>query len=155
MALITNLVILNGSDKTRHYSVCAGNGAVAEVLDPIVTDINKYPKGSSYLDLTNKTFYQRVATAKATADWEVVGTSGSEVTTNKVTSISSGSTNDQYPSAKLLYDQLLLKGNFASSEPASATAAGTAGQMFISATHVYKCTATNTWIRAALALATW
>ena len=36
---------------------------------------------------------------------------GGEVTTNKVTSISSASTNAQYPSAKLLYDQLLLKQN--------------------------------------------
>lgn len=32
-----------------------------------------------------------------------------EVTTNKVTSISGASTNTQYPSAKLLYDQLALK----------------------------------------------
>lgn len=35
--------------------------------------------------------------------------SGDEVTTNKVTSISGASTDVQYPSAKLLYDQLALK----------------------------------------------
>lgn len=37
--------------------------------------------------------------------------SGKESTTNKVTSISSSSTDTQYPSAKLLYDQLQLKTN--------------------------------------------
>jgi len=40
--------------------------------------------------------------------------SGKENTSNKVTSISSSSTDTQYPSAKLLYDQLQLKQNSAS-----------------------------------------
>lgn len=37
--------------------------------------------------------------------------------------------------------------------PASATATGTAGEIRVTATHIYVCTATNTWVRAALA--TW
>lgn len=37
--------------------------------------------------------------------------------------------------------------------PASATATGTAGEIRVTATHIYVCTATNTWVRTALA--TW
>ncbi len=37
--------------------------------------------------------------------------------------------------------------------PASAAAAGTAGTIAISTTHIYVCTATNTWKR--VAIATW
>jgi hypothetical protein len=37
--------------------------------------------------------------------------------------------------------------------PASATAAGTTGQIRVTATHIYVCTATNVWVRTALA--TW
>jgi hypothetical protein len=37
--------------------------------------------------------------------------------------------------------------------PASATAAGTTGEVRVTATHIYVCTATNTWVRAALS--TW
>lgn len=40
---------------------------------------------------------------------QIPSTSGLEQTSNKVTSISSASTDTQYPSAKLLYDQLALK----------------------------------------------
>lgn len=53
--------------------------------------------------------------------------SGSEVTTNKVTSLSGASTDTQYPSAKLAYDQLALKAPLASPTftgvPAAPTAA--------------------------------
>lgn len=34
--------------------------------------------------------------------------------------------------------------------PASATAAGTTGEIRVTATHIYVCTATNTWVRTAL-----
>jgi hypothetical protein len=34
--------------------------------------------------------------------------------------------------------------------PASATAAGTLGEIRVTATHIYVCTATNTWVRTAL-----
>ena len=40
---------------------------------------------------------------------EILLTGDYETTSNKVTSISAQSTDTQYPSAKLLYDQLLLK----------------------------------------------
>lgn len=43
----------------------------------------------------------------------------------------------------------------AAAKPASATAAGTKGQMFFDGTDMYLCTATNTWIKGTLALATW
>lgn len=52
---------------------------------------------------------------------------GSEVTTNKVTSLSGSSTDTEYPSAKLVYDQLALKAPLASptftGTPAAPTAA--------------------------------
>lgn len=37
--------------------------------------------------------------------------------------------------------------------PSSATDTGTAGEIRITATYIYVCTATNTWVRAALS--TW
>lgn len=39
--------------------------------------------------------------------------------------------------------------------PASATASGTKGQWAQDGTYIYLCTATNTWVRAAVAFATW
>ena len=44
----------------------------------------------------------------------ITNVSGKEDTSNKITSISSSSTDTQYPSAKLLYDQLALKAPLAS-----------------------------------------
>ena len=72
MANVTDLVILNGADKARHYSVAMGKGAIAEVADPIVADVRQFPIGSQYTDLTGKNFYVRVAGAKAVADWQKV-----------------------------------------------------------------------------------
>ena len=46
-----------------------------------------------------------------TTTWDKTSYLYYENRSNKVTSISSASTNDQYPTAKLLYDQLLLKQN--------------------------------------------
>lgn len=46
----------------------------------------------------------------------------------------------------------LLKTSF-DTAPSSATDTGTAGEIRITATHIYVCTATDTWVRAALA--TW
>ena len=43
----------------------------------------------------------------------------------------------------------------AAGAPASATATGTKGQVFFDGTNMYLCTATNTWIKGALGLATW
>lgn len=45
----------------------------------------------------------------ATENYVTTSISGKENTSNKVTSLSSSSTNTQYPSAKLVYDQLALK----------------------------------------------
>ena len=39
--------------------------------------------------------------------------------------------------------------------PATATAAGTKGQWAQDGTYIYLCTATDTWVRAAVAFATW
>lgn len=72
MAKIANLVILNSADKTRHYSVAMGEGAVADADDVIVTDLKSYPLGSQYTDLTNKTMSVRTAANKAVADWTVL-----------------------------------------------------------------------------------
>lgn len=71
---LTNVKILNGSDKTRHYSVVIGNGAIAAVSDLLVSEVKVYPIGSTYTDLDAAgNFYIRVAAAKAVADWRVIG----------------------------------------------------------------------------------
>lgn len=41
--------------------------------------------------------------------------------------------------------------NFVPAAPATATSAGTPGQVAFDATHFYVCIATNTWVRATLA----
>lgn len=43
----------------------------------------------------------------------------------------------------------------AAGAPATAGAAGVKGQIFVDGTDIYICTATNTWIKGALTLATW
>lgn len=73
MAKITNLTILNSADKSYKHAVATGNGAVADADDPIVTNVLDFPIGSQYTDLTNKKFYIRMAAAKATADWTLIG----------------------------------------------------------------------------------
>jgi len=72
MALITGLIILNGSDKTRHYTVAMGTGAPTDVLDPLVADVKKYPIGSQYTNLDGH-LYVRVAAAGLVADWKLIG----------------------------------------------------------------------------------
>ena len=54
MAKITELTILNPSDKTRMYSVATGKGAPADADDVLVTDIRTYPAGSQYTDLDRR-----------------------------------------------------------------------------------------------------
>ena len=53
--------------------------------------------------------YAGLSVFKTKLEAEIPNVSGKEDTSNKVTSISSSSTDTQYPSAKLLYDQLALK----------------------------------------------
>lgn len=66
--------------------------------------------GDSIQTYTFVESYATVLAALTTDEAE----SGAEVTTNKVTSVSGASTDVQYPSAKLLYDQLALKAPLAS-----------------------------------------
>lgn len=73
MAKITELVILNPSDKTRMYAVSTGKGAPANADDVIVTNVRDFPVGSQYTDLTGKKFFVRVAVNKAVADWKEIG----------------------------------------------------------------------------------
>lgn len=77
-------VIITKTDTTNYQVIALDNGImkVAHVT---------YSYGGSMID---------------TATYDL---SGMEKTSNKVTSISTSSTNTQYPSAKLLYDQLELK----------------------------------------------
>ena len=64
-----NLAILNGGDKTHHYSVVVGTGAPSTTSESLVADVNKYPIGSFYLDKTSGALYARKASAKEVADW--------------------------------------------------------------------------------------
>ena len=73
MAKISNLIVLNPADKTRHYSVVIGGGAPADADEPLVIDTKTYPIGSQFTDTTGKKFYVRVAVAKVVADWQLVG----------------------------------------------------------------------------------
>ena len=70
--MISNLCILNSSDKTRHYSVATGNGAIAEGAGEIITNIADYPVGSQYTDLTNKKFYVRITATGVHTDWVAI-----------------------------------------------------------------------------------
>lgn len=69
---VTNLVILNPADKTRHYSVATGKGAITDTDVP-ATDLVTFPVGSQYTDLTNKKFYVRTASTGDADDWTLVG----------------------------------------------------------------------------------
>jgi len=77
---------------------------------------------------------------------------------------------DALPAATALADGYLDKDDFAIfaakqaaltdplclvAAPATATSTGTKGQWAQDGTYVYLCTATDTWVRAALAFATW
>jgi hypothetical protein len=68
-----------------------------------------------------------------------------------------GTTTDNGSGAKLQVNGGLLSTQYKISAlntaPASATATGTLGEIRVTATHIYVCTATNTWVRTALA--TW
>lgn len=70
--MIKNLCILNSSDKTRHYSVATGNGAIAEGAGEIITNIADYPVGSQYTDIENKKFYVRMAATGVHSDWVAI-----------------------------------------------------------------------------------
>ena len=70
MANVTNLRILNGADKTRHFTVAMGEGAPTEGADPIVKDTRTYPKGSIFINTTTGIVYARKAVAKASTDWQ-------------------------------------------------------------------------------------
>lgn len=65
----SNLIILNGSDKTRHYTVAIGSGAPSTTTEELVAQTSKYPKGSFYIDTATGTLYVRQAIAKAVVDW--------------------------------------------------------------------------------------
>ena len=73
MAKVTDLVVLNPADKTRHYSVAMGKGVPTDVTDPLVADIRTFPNGSQYTDLTGKKFYVRMAETGAASDWNAIG----------------------------------------------------------------------------------
>ena len=73
MSKVTNLVVLNSSDKTRMYSVAIGVGAPTDAEDPINADLKTFPIGSQYTDTSAKKFYVRCAKAKTSADWKEVG----------------------------------------------------------------------------------
>lgn len=73
MAKITELVILNPSDKTRMYAVSTGKGAPVDADDVIVTNVRDFPVGSQYTDLKDKKFFVRVEVKKVAADWLAIG----------------------------------------------------------------------------------
>lgn len=68
---VTNLAILNPADKTRHYSVATGKGAITNTDTP-ATDLTTFPVGSQYTDLTGKKFYIRTGAEGAATDWTEV-----------------------------------------------------------------------------------
>lgn len=73
MAKVTNLTVLNPSDKTRMYSVMTGKGVPSDADDPINTNVKDFPIGSQYTDLTGKKLYIRTDTKGVAADWTSIG----------------------------------------------------------------------------------
>lgn len=63
---VTNLKVTNGTYADVHAPRTYGEGAIADA-DELVTDTNKYPLGTEYLDITNHVLYQRVAIGGTTA----------------------------------------------------------------------------------------
>lgn len=73
MAKVTELAILNSSDKTRMYSVATGKGAPTDADDPINANVKAFPIGSQYTDLTGKKLYVRTGKNGVAADWTTIG----------------------------------------------------------------------------------
>lgn len=97
----------------------------------------------TYTDASNYVRASLAATGTAvTLAAETAGTGTDDVDVN-VTAAGAG---------KIKLNSQLLKTAF-DTAPANASDTGTAGEVRITATHIYVCTATNTWVRAALA--TW
>lgn len=63
---VTNLKQMEGEIQNHPRMIGTGTPVVT---DSLVTDTQKYPTGSSYLDTTNGKIYYRIAEAKAVADW--------------------------------------------------------------------------------------
>jgi hypothetical protein len=103
--------------------VVEGSGLIASDLTPYST---KTVADGLYLGISAKAADADKLDSHDTAYFQIAGSylvagdiTGKEDTSNKVTSISSGSTDTQYPSAKLLYDQLATKqgsGSYLTSE---------------------------------------
>lgn len=72
MAKVSELAILNPADKTRFYSVAIGKGTPTEADDVLISDILKFPVGSTYTDIEGKKQYVRTAKEKASSDWTVL-----------------------------------------------------------------------------------
>ena len=70
--MILDLVILNGSDSGRHYSVCTGKG-MPGAADTLVLDTKSYPQGSLYIDTLGRHLYSRVGVEKSPSDFEDLG----------------------------------------------------------------------------------
>ena len=62
---------------------------------------------------------------------------------------------DDFAAFAAKQDALTDPVTLAAGAPATAGAAGVKGQIFVDGTDIYVCTATNTWIKGALTLATW
>lgn len=132
MAESIDPLLLSDEDKTKLDNIEAGaevnviesvkvNGTALTITDKAV-DV---PVPTKTSDLTNDSSFgtyskpnggipstdlsSAVQTSLGKADTAVQDVSGKEDKSNKVTSISSSSTNAQYPSAKLLYDKLAEK----------------------------------------------
>lgn len=132
MAESIDPLLLSDEDKTKLDNIEAGaevnviesvkvNGTALTITDKAV-DV---PVPTKTSDLTNDSGFgtyskpnggipstdlsSAVQTSLGKADTAVQDVSGKEDKSNKVTSISSSSTNTQYPSAKLLYDKLAEK----------------------------------------------
>ena len=95
--------------------------SVADLVSGLQTEITNANKLSADLvDDTSTT--NKFVTAADKTTWN-----SKESASNKVTSIDSSSTNTQYPSAKLLHDQLQLKANATDFTGTDGVADGTAG----------------------------
>lgn len=141
LAASTALGLLSGTGSTS--DVALYRDAAGTLAQRNTTNAQTHRVYGTYTDASNYVRASLSATSTAvTLAAETAGTGADDVDVN-LTAAGAG---------KIKLNSQLLKTAF-DTAPANATDTGTAGEVRITATYIYVCTAANTWVRAALA--TW
>ena len=131
--------LLNNSNGSKNIAIGANAG---EKISTGPT--NNASNNSIFIGVDTKPF------AAAQTNQIVIGDAAVGNGSNTVT-IGNGDITDNYFSGNI--QSASFKVSALNTAPVSATAAGTLGEIRVTATYIYVCTATNTWVRSALS--TW